>query len=178
MVGQDDLHEQIKDELRKALAYFIERQRLVAQAMTELGLDLNEVGKFKAAAWASGRKSKKNEAQNIIANIENIENPYTRQLFEVVKRASARDLSQSGIWRDGENNVWRYFLHGGGCRLTNTKTKEPIDWDCPDVNSYDRYKFFYHLEWQLTSSERAEKLMRSRSVDKETLNALINEIGL
>ena len=172
MVRQDDLQKQIKDELRNALAYFIERQKLVAQAMMELGLDLQEVAEFKALAWASGKKS------DIALNIEEIEDPYARKIYQVAKRASERNISQSGIWKDSENNEWRYFLHGGGCCLTNLQTDEPIDWDCPDTNSYDRYKFFYHLEWQLTSSERAEKLIFSRSVDKEKLKTLIDEIEL
>jgi len=178
VASQGDFQEQVKDELRNALAYFIERQKLVAQAMIELGLDLNEVGKFKAAAWASGAKSKNNETINTMASFEEIEDPHVREMFQVAKRASERNLAQSGIWRDSENNEWRYFLHGGGCRLTNTKTGEPIDWDCPDINSYDRYKFFHHLEWQLTSSERAEKLLSSGSIEKETLKTLINEIAL
>jgi len=150
---------------------------LVAQVMTELGLDLNEVAEFKAFAWSSGAKSDKDDAQ-ISTAIPESENTYVKKLFQVAKRASERNLSQSGVWRDNENNEWRYFLHGGSCRLTNIKTGEPIDWNCPDVNSYDRHKFFDHLEWQMTSSERVEKLSFSRSVEKETLKTLINEIAL
>ena len=177
MISQNESREQIKEELRNALAYFIDRQKLVAQAMTELGLDLNEVAEFKAFAWSSGAKSDKDDDQIPMA-IPESENAYVKRLFQVAKQASERNLPQSGVWQDNEDNEWRYFLHGGGCRLTNIKTGEPIDWDCPDVNSYDRYKFFYHLEWQLTSSERAEKLMFSRNVEKEMLKTLINEIEL
>ena len=94
----------------------------------------------------------------------------------MAKRASERNLSQRGIWRDDENNEWQYFLHGGGCRLTNMKTGEPIDWDCPDLNSYDKYKFLHHLEWQLSSPERADKLAMSRTLEKDELESLISEI--
>ena len=176
MLTQIESQEQIKEELRNALAYFIERQKLVAQAMIELGLDLNEVGKFKAAAWASGPKTKNNEAINTMANFEEIEDPYVRELFQVAKRASERNLSQSGTWQDKENNEWRYFLHGGGCRLTNIKTGEPIDWDCPDVNSYDRYKFTDHLEWQISSPERAGKFILTRGLEKDTLESFVDEL--
>jgi hypothetical protein len=172
VASQKESQEQIKEELRNALAYFIERQKLVAQAMSELGLDLNEVAEFKSAAWSSRPKS------NPVINLEEIQDSYTRKLYQVAKRASERNLSQIGVWQDVEKNEWRYFLHGGGCRLTNLATGEPIDWDCPDTNSYDRYKFFYHLEWQMTSSERVEKLSFSRNVEKETLKTLINEIAL
>ena len=173
----NDTQEQVKDELRNALAYFIERQKLVAQAMTELGLDLNEVAEFKSAAWSSGANSNKDDFQTSRTSPEP-ENAYVRKLFQVAKRASERNLSQIGTWRDSENNEWRYFLHGGGCRLTNLGTGEPIDWDCPNVNSYDKYKFFYHLEWQMTASERADKFKLSRSVEKDTIKSLIHEIAL
>ena len=53
-MSQDKTNAKVKDELSSALAYFIERQKLVAQAMIELGLDLNEVAEFKSAAWSSG----------------------------------------------------------------------------------------------------------------------------
>ena len=176
MVSQNESQEQIKEELRNALVYFIERQKLVAQVMTELGLDLNEVAEFKAFAWSSGAKLDKSDTQ-ISTAIPESENTYVKKLFQVAKQASERNLSQSGVWRDNENNEWRYFLHGGGCRLTNIKTGEPIDWDCPDVNSYDRHKFSYHLEWQLSSPERAEKFILTRNLEKDTLESLIDKIG-
>jgi hypothetical protein len=178
VASQYEFREQVKDELINAVAYFVERQKLVAQAMTELGLDLYEVAEFGTAAWATGAKSKNGDAQNFVANLEAIEDPYVKKLYQVAKRASERNISQGGTWKDSENNEWRYFLHGGGCRLTNLETGEPIDWDCPDTNSYDKHKFFYHLEWQMTSSERAEKLSFIRNVEKETLKTLINDIAL
>lgn len=42
-----------KKELLQAIAYFVERQHLVAQAMREMGLNLEEVGKYGAIAWIS-----------------------------------------------------------------------------------------------------------------------------
>ena len=173
VTSQDETNEKVKDELSGALAFFIERQKLVAQALVELGLDLNEVAEFKAAAWSSGEKLKVDNSHIVSVNPDNAQ---MQELFQVSKRASERNLSQSGIWRDHENNEWQYFLHGGGCRLTNRKTGEPIDWDCPDVNSYDKYKFLHHLEWQLSYAERADKLSLSRRLEKAELESLINEI--
>jgi hypothetical protein len=173
VMSQDETTVKVKDELSNALAYFIERQKLVAQALVELGLDLNEVAEFKSAAWSSGGKLKGDNSH--IASVSP-DNAQVQVLFQVAKRALEKNLSQSGIWRDHENNEWQYFLHGGGCRLTNRKTGEPIDWDCPDVNSYDKYKFLHHLEWQLSSSERADKLTISRRLEKTELESLINEI--
>jgi len=86
-------------------------------------------------------------------------------------------LPQSGIWRDSENNEWRYFLHGSGCRLTNVNTGEPIDWDCPDVNKYDKWKFMFHLMWQLSSSERGGKLISTHNWISASLDPLLDKIG-
>jgi hypothetical protein len=44
----------VKQELYKAIIYFIERQKLVAQAMLDLGLDLGLIARFGAIAWVSG----------------------------------------------------------------------------------------------------------------------------
>jgi hypothetical protein len=173
VMSQGETKAKVKDELMNALAYFIERQKLVAQALVELGLDLNEVAEFKSAAWSSGTKLKGDNSHIASSSPENAQ---VQELFQVATRASERNLSQSGIWQDHENNEWQYFLHGGGCRLINRKTGEPIDWDCPDVNSYDKYKFLHHLEWQLSSSERADKFPVSRRIEKAELESLINEI--
>ena len=173
VISQEETKAKAKDELSNALAYFIERQKLVAQALVELGLDLNEVAEYKSAAWSSGSNL---EGDNSHISSVRPENARMQKLFQMAKRASERNLSQSGIWRVNENNEWEYFLHGGGCRLTNRKTGEPIDWDCPDVNSYDKYKFLHHLEWQLSSSERADKFFMSRRLEKAELESLINRI--
>ena len=178
--GEEDSREQAKEELRGALDYFIGRQKLVAQAMTEMGLDLNEVAEYKGLAWGAGLSS--DESGKAVKSTENYdeyaesENPLARKLYQVAKRTSERNLPQHGIWHDHEQNEWKYFLHGGGCRLVNYKTGEPIDWDCPDVNSYDKYKFLCHFEWQLSSPECARKFTSIRKLDKGEIKSLLAEI--
>jgi hypothetical protein len=54
-------------------------------------------------------------------------------------------MPQAGYW--GKNNEWRYFFHGGGCRITHVVTGEPIDWEAPDVNRLDRFFFADYLKW-------------------------------
>ncbi|MBI4761338.1 MAG: DUF6896 domain-containing protein [Chloroflexota bacterium] len=176
-MSQDEFKAQVKAELREALAYFIERQKLVAQAMTELGLDLNEVGEFGPIAWASNPESDKLSAQDKIKQeIAKANDPRTQKMLQLALRASERALPQSGFWRDSENNEWRYFLHGSGCRLTNIKTGEPIDWDCPDVNRYEKWKFMFHLLWQLSSLERGQKLISTHNWVSASLEPLLDEI--
>lgn len=166
--------------MKEALAYFIGRQKLVAQAMTEMGLDLDEVAKYGSLAWASNLPP--DETGKVVKSVEDFEkhaeseNAEAQKFFQIAQRVSERNLSQDGIWRDSEQNEWRYFLHGGGCRLTNIKTREPIDWDCPDVNSYDRWKFMFHLQWQLLSQERAGKLVSANLWVRHSLEPLMEEI--
>ncbi len=82
--------------------------------------------------------------------------------FEVIRRfrphlidssqprsRSKEYLSATQIGHWGEGGEWRYFLHGGGCRLTHTVTGEVIDWDAPDLNRFDPYWFVGWLTWFL-----------------------------
>ena len=55
--------------------------------------------------------------------------------------------AQLGYW--GQDNEWKYFLYGGGCRLTHTITGEVFDWDAPDLNRFDAYSFMRWLAWFL-----------------------------
>jgi Domain of unknown function (DUF6896) len=177
VLSQDEIKARVKVELREALVYFIERQKLVAQAMTALGLDLDEVGEFGAFAWASNPASDKVSSQEKIKQeIAKANDPRVQKMLQLALRALERALPQTGIWRDGENNEWRYFLHGSGCRLTNTQTGEPIDWDCPDVNKYDKWKFMFHLLWQLSSLDRGGKLISTHNWISASLDPLLDGI--
>jgi hypothetical protein len=178
--NKNQFKERVKNELKVALAYFIERQKLVAQAITEMGSDLGEVAEYGALAWASGSNSENRETQSTTDHYENdvkSDNEEIREIFQyMAKRASERNLPQEGIWYDNEQNEWIYFLHGNGCRLTNKKTGEPIDWDCPDVNSYDPYKFLFHLIWQLSSIERSGMLISTHIWASNSLEPLLDKI--
>ena len=177
VLSHEEIQAKVKAELRDALIYFIERQKLVAQAMMNLGLDLNEVGEFGPVAWVSNPESENSMSQKEInQQIEKSDNPRTQKMLQLALQASERKIPQSGVWLDKEKNEWRYFLHGSGCRLTNLKTGEPIDWDCPDVNKYDVWKFMFHLMWQVSSLERAGKLISTHNWASRSLEPLINEI--
>ena len=157
-VMEENTKSLIKQEFCEAIAYFIERQDLAAQAMLDLGLDLEEVGEYGAIAWVSS-------ATHILKDVERPLDLYTEgsDLYNVAKRAEAIRVPQEGIWKDYDHNEWKYFLHGGGCRLTNTKTGEPIDWNCPNRLSFTPWFFCFHLEWQLDSPERKDKLHHTRN---------------
>lgn len=77
---------------------------------------------------------------------------------------------QSGYW--GEENEWKYFIHGIGCRLTHTITEELIDWDSGDLRRFDRHSFLLHLEWRLVSEANDEKLSDLRKVLRNSRDSL------
>lgn len=144
----------VQQEVYQAIAYFIERQHLVAQAMQDLGLDLEEVGKWATVAWFSGQGTDK-------PRLEEDASDEGRELFEVMKRAIARNLSSTGSW--GDTGEWTYFLHGQGCMLRNAHTGEIINWNCPNVLAFDPYFFLDHLKWRLGSHHREDELQYTRA---------------
>jgi hypothetical protein len=66
-------------------------------------------------------------------------------LIQMTKRYS--HVPQSGQW--GNDKEWRYFIHGRGGRLTHTITQEPIEWDAPDIHTFDGFWFLNYLQWLL-----------------------------
>ena len=75
------------------------------------------------------------------------ERPIEEILTEMLNEIKRPQAPQSGY--TGDNNEWEYFFHGGGCQLTHTVTQEIIDWDAPDVKTFDRFWFLNWLEWLL-----------------------------
>ena len=154
----------VKHELFRAIAFFIERQQLVAQAMLDLGLDLQFVSRFGALGWITSDS-------HTVKHVDK-----SRDLVDLHEAADTMHVPQSGVWRDGDQNEWRYFLHGGGCLLTNRITKEPIDWDCPNRLAFDSGFFCRHLAWQLKAPNRQDKLKHTRNWVQE-LNSMGRKDG-
>ncbi len=133
-------------EVLEAIAHFIARQKLVAQVMQDLDINLDDVGKWGALIW--GQQG----TQESFPPLPTSTSDEAREFWKALQRAkSRRAVIQQGIW--SKSKEWIYFLHGGGCRLSNTFTGEVIDWDCPDVESFDPYSFLNHLSWRLEVEE-------------------------
>jgi hypothetical protein len=79
--------------------------------------------------------------------------------------------TQLGDW--GPNREWKYFLHGGGCRLTHTITGEMIDWDAPDLYRFDQYSFVIWLDWSLKQNLFFRQPEEERAI--LTISAMINQ---
>jgi|GEM_PF-4123426 len=109
-------------ELKLLIQRYVERQQLVYDIIQKLHPDFLLCHKLKTATDAE-----------------------THQILDMVK--SYKDVPQSGFW--GVNNEWQYFFHGGGCRLVHTVTKEPIDWDPPDITIFDLHKFKPYVVWSI-----------------------------
>ena len=133
-----------KKELLEAITYFVSRQELVAQAMTELGLDLDAIAILGAVGWTLGAEG---AMKFFTVSTSNLGEKFKNALQTQIENNTPR-VNQAGIWHDKYGNTWDYFLHGGGCRLTNKETGEPIDWDCPNPRHFDSFKFCFHLKWQ------------------------------
>src|SRR5260221_9955628 len=57
-------------------------------------------------------------------------------------------IPQRGYW--GPNQEWLYFFHGGGCKLVHVLTGEPINWNLPDLDRFDKFWFLEYLNWLLS----------------------------
>jgi len=114
-------------EIRVALVNlifdYVQRQQLVVQAMVHFRPDL-----------IRGLEIDK------ILGI-NLEEEYKFFLEHYL----GNDAIFNGIWRD----EWQYYLHGYGCKLTNLKTKEPLEWDAGHPQSFYLGWFATHLEWRI-----------------------------
>ncbi|HKJ39712.1 MAG TPA: hypothetical protein VJ972_13125 [Anaerolineales bacterium] len=134
----------VKKELIETITYFVQRQELVAQALKEFGLDLNIMGILGAIGWTLGSEGAK---EFFTVSTTKLEGDFINALQKMAE-SNIPSVKQTGQWTDKNGDIWNYFMHGGGCRLTNKKTDELIDWDCPNPTHFDAFKFCYHLKWQ------------------------------
>lgn len=146
----------VKRELYEAITHFIERQKLVTQAIVDLGLNLEEIGQYGVAAWAADLPSGWAITQSEIEKV-----PDGHKIYSMRKRVEALRLPGKGVWIDHDGDEWEYFLHGKGCLLTNKRTGEPVDWEY-NVLGLSVWFFLRYLEWQLISPEWEDRLVHTR----------------
>lgn len=159
-------------EVFGAIAHFIDRQKLVAQAVKDLDIDLEDVGKYGAAVW-----SQQGNQEPLPPLSSTSASDQARGLWKAVQRARCRKpVAQRGIWGDSEE--WTYFLHGKGCRLHNVLTGEVINWDCPNVEAFDPYFFLDHLRWRLETEEESNlpNIKEQVSLSSDGLESIIQTI--
>jgi hypothetical protein len=147
----------VKEELVLAIQRFVERQCIVAQVIKDLGLHLDDMEQFGAIAWGWSPERDLHKFQQWAIESNDVD---TQVYFYISRRSSKRTIQQRGTWIDVYNQTWEYFLHGRGCDITNIETREPIDWDCADINAFDTMFFVEHLQWQLQQVELTKHLSR------------------
>ena len=145
----EEYENQLKKQLLDAIEYYINRQKIVSQALTDLGFD-------------------------VTTDVE-VDN---RQSYISMQKwmTHAKEVPDSGIWIDTNNDEWQYLIHGAGCQLTNKKTGEPIDWDVPRINSFTPMFFYNHLFWQFKAHNRFDKVNLIRGRLTGLVNQLIEEL--
>lgn len=119
--------------LENLVAYFVQRQRIVALAM----LDIHPT--------ALGGK----DGKFLDINIEpyrDIQRAKMHSLWESEDKKATHQLFE-GVWKSD----WKFIRHGIGCKLINLRSSEPIEWDAPDPHAIDLYWFLANLEWRLTN---------------------------
>ncbi len=84
------------------------------------------------------------------------------------------DTPPTGYW--GANQDWKYFLHGLGCKLVHITTQEPIEWDAPDLKSFDRYWFINWLKWYVNYSEEKDSISFLKSMNSNTIDIFALEM--
>lgn len=148
-------------ELLVALRRFLTRQRLVAHALKDLGLPLDDLAFYGTAAW--GAPSPETIAPLRAYLHTTTDDREALELYYVLRRAQTNQISQTGTWYDATEQPWTYVLHGKGCQLTSLQTGEPIDWNAPHLTRFDTYFFLEHLRWQLQQPPYQAELAHLRA---------------
>jgi hypothetical protein len=105
---------------------YIDRQQIVYRALSHLRPDLLMIAEAQS-------REKKLEGLRLMVNYKNV--------------------PSSGTWIDLEGGDWDYFVHGLGCRLISLVDGEPLEWDAPDVNSFDDEWFLNWAKWRIKHTE-------------------------
>jgi hypothetical protein len=78
---------------------------------------------------------------------------------------------QRGFW--GTDTEWEYYFHGHGCRIVNTISQEPIEWDAPDIWQFDRYWLLNYLQWKKAQNSISNQA--SHLLDQFVLDGSVSE---
>jgi len=176
-MAQKDTRDLAKDELHKAVRYFVERQQLVVQAMLDMKLDIDVIGRFGALSWILSRSSE--NGQKPLDGFGNEPaNEHEKEIYEILKRSAEIRVPRKGEWKDKSGQEWNYILHGNGCLLVNPETEEPIDWDCPNPKAFDIFFFRRHLDWRLKQGDNEIKHVRESYSEFEFMFSELVEGGL
>lgn len=132
-----------RDYILSMIGTYIARQQLACEAMAELRPD-----KVATARFVGRREISFEEVLDLAEQY--------------------KDAPYNGFWNRHGN--WKYSIHGGGCRLTNIETGEPLDWDAPDREVFDLYFFATWLMWVTKQEQQA------RDITEAVIKPIIAEL--
>jgi hypothetical protein len=83
-------------------------------------------------------------------------------VMSIAIRMKQNITSPLGRW--GTHQEWRYQFRGKGCLLTHYHTREPIQWEIPNIYRFDRRWLTDHMYWLFGQSNgyNAAALFKSR----------------
>src|SRR5688572_10367890 len=73
---------------------------------------------------------------------------------ERLRRKLMRIRVPTQLW--GKDQEWECFVHGHGCRMTNRKTGEMLDWDVDDLHVFHGAVFAHWLAWIMNAQPNHE----------------------
>lgn len=109
----------VENKIKRLIIEYVSRQGLVYECLMDLRPDL--------IAIADKSISRQTKAEIIL------------------KQQSLPRIPNIGTWQ--RYGTWAYHIHGGGCLLVNFMTAERLEWDAPDINSFDVLWFFNWCRW-------------------------------
>lgn len=112
------------NHLPSIISYYVQRQSIVMLAM----LELNPLSLTLGGDSCGGINLK----------------PYVALYSQKEYTIGDKTILYKGVWK----NEWDYKVHGIGCRLTHKSTKEPLEWDAPDLKAFRLDWFWRHLLWR------------------------------
>jgi hypothetical protein len=116
----------VENKIQTLIVEYVSRQKLVYECMMELRPDLIVI---------PDKTMSRDKKVEIIKKQQNIPRiPYI------------------GTWQ--RYGTWGYHIHGCGCLLVNIITREPVEWDAPDINSFDELWFFNWYKWVIRINEQ------------------------
>jgi hypothetical protein len=128
-----------------------------------IGAAMNDVDDDEILALVREFVGRQQLAREVLAKYR----PWLLGLASDLRTKEFISATSRGTWGD-----WSYWLHGGGCRLVHSQTGERIEWDAPDLQSFDKNWFANWLDWR-KPIERAslfaalERLAKSNALREE-----------
>jgi hypothetical protein len=135
------------DELMPAIHRYMIRQPLVAYAMKDLGLHLDDVARYGTLTMTPWPDD---QMDQVLISVQKRGPVDRRDLAYTMRRTRQRPVPQSGVWYDLDGEAWAYMFQGDTGHLTHQHTQEPVSWMSPTLHRFGTTFLINHVVWQTT----------------------------